>query len=316
MNAEILYHIQSGPFWDWRVAMDLFLGGAGVGALLFAVLVDEGFKGKYRHICQTAAWLSPLLIAAGLFLVMSKLGRPFHLFLAYTNFNPTAPLWWGGVFQPIFLVGAIAYAIKWTRAPLVDSSRKWLGRLLGPLALIVGVYHGLLLSVMVSRPLWITGPTVVAALLAFASTGIAVVMLVHLIRMHVAGRSDDKHHVAEFLDDLHSVRNILVGVLVLQLFTCFLWWLSLKLGALQDQQALMVANETTGPMFWWLGIGLGIIAPLALGAIAVLRGEATHRRLQMTMIGLTSVLILVGGYFFRLALVLGGQGHLPINIVF
>ena len=33
MNAEIVYNIQSGPFWDWRVAFDLFLGGAGLQAL-------------------------------------------------------------------------------------------------------------------------------------------------------------------------------------------------------------------------------------------------------------------------------------------
>jgi protein NrfD len=316
MNTEIIYHVQSGPFWDWRVALDLFLGGMGVGALLFAVLLDEAFKGKYRRICQTAAWLSPLFVAAGLLLVMWKLGRPFHLFLAYTNFNPTAPLWWGGVFQPLLVVGAIVYAFKWIRPGPHDPVRRWAGRLLAPLALIVGVYHGMLLSVMVARPLWIAGPTVVAALLGFASTGIAVVMLVHLFRMKVAGRLADEAHVAEFLDDMRGVRNILVAVLVIQFGTCFLWWLGLEFGGLRHQQALAVANATYGPMFWWLGLGLGLILPLGLGAIAVLRHEAAHRHMQVTMIGLTSALILVGGYFVRLALVLGGQGHLPVNIVF
>jgi formate-dependent nitrite reductase membrane component NrfD len=29
MTPEIIYEVQSGPFWDWRVALDLFLGGAG-----------------------------------------------------------------------------------------------------------------------------------------------------------------------------------------------------------------------------------------------------------------------------------------------
>ena len=113
MNTEIIFEIQSGPFWDWRVALDLFLGGAGVGALLFAVFLDERFDGKYRRICHTAAHLAPLLIIAGLVLVMLKMGRPFSLFLAYTNFNPTAPLWWGGIFQPLLVLGAIAYALKW-----------------------------------------------------------------------------------------------------------------------------------------------------------------------------------------------------------
>ena len=316
METEFVYQIQSGPFWDWRVSLDLFVGGAGVGALFFAVLLDEWFKARYRRICHTAAWLSPILVTLGLILIMSKLGRPFHLFLVYTTFNPAAPLWWGGIFQPLLIIGSLVYALKWNHAQDQDAGRIWLGRILLPLALIVGAYHGLLLSTMVSHPLWVAGPTVVAALLGFASTGIAIVMLVHLVRMKIAGRLDDEEHTAAYLDDMRVVRNTLVGVLVLQLGTCFLWWLSLKYGALQDQQALAAANGAYGPMFWWLGLGLGLVLPLALGAITVLLGEASHRRLQVSMIGLTSFLILVGGFFFRTALVLGGQVHLPTHIPF
>ena len=315
MNSEIIYEIQSGPFWDWKVALDLFLGGAGVGAFLFAVFLDERFDGRYRRICHTAAFLAPVLIIGGLMMLMLKMGRPLHLFLAFTNFNPQAPLWWGGIFQPLLVLGAIVYAIRWRADVPHDPARRWLGRLLTPVAVIVGAYHGLLLAAMVSRPLWNTGPTVVAALLGFASTGIAVVMLAHLIRMKIRGRLADEEHVATFLDNMGVVRNILVSVLILQLGTFFLWWLSLRLGSLQDQEALAAANASWGPTFWWLGIGVGLVLPLALGGFAVLRGEATNRRLQITMIGVTSVLILVGGFFFRLALVLAGQSELPVHIL-
>lgn len=316
MNPEIIYQTQAGPVWDWRVALDLFLGGAGVGALLFAVLIDELFRGKYRRICHTAAWLSPILVLAGLVLVMAKMGRPHHLFLTYTNVNVSSPLWWGGVFQPLFVVGAIAYAFLFQPDQPRYGWRTWMGRVLAPLALIVGAYHGLLLSVMVSRPLWNTGPNVVAAMLGFASTGIAVVMLVHLVRMRWAGRLDEELHTAIFLDDMRIVRNALVGILVLQLGTCFLWWVSLQYGSLQDQQALAAANESFGPMFWWVGIGIGLVLPLVIGGLTVWKAEATHRRLQVSVIGLTSCMILVGGFFFRLALVLGGQAQLPVQSLF
>ena len=169
---------------------------------------------------------------------------------------------------------------------------------------------------MASRPLWITGPTVVAALLGFASTGIAMVMLVHLLRMKWTGRLAEERHVAAFLDDMLGVRNILVAVLSVQLGTYFLWWLSLAFGGLQDQQALRVANEAYGPMFWWVGIGLGLILPLGLGALVGIRGQAVHRRLQVITIGITSTLILLGGYVHRLAVLLGGQELLPFNIAF
>ncbi len=50
MNPEIIYEVQPGLIWDWKVALDLFLGGAGVGALLFAVFLDERCDGKYGRI--------------------------------------------------------------------------------------------------------------------------------------------------------------------------------------------------------------------------------------------------------------------------
>jgi protein NrfD len=316
MNAEIIYHIQQGPIWDWRVALDLFLGGAGVGALLFAVLLDERFKGKYRKVSQTAAWLAPFLVAGGLLVLFLKLGQKAHVHQSYLNFVPTSPLWWGSIFQPLLVLGAFIYALKWRKNRTEDSGRKTLGRLLAPLALIVGAYHGLLLAMLTARPLWNTGPTVVAALLGFVSTGIAVVMLAHLIRMAVTGRLADKEYLSTFFSDMRVVRNTLAATIVLQIGTCALWWLSLRFGALQDQQALACANEAYGPMFWWLGIGGGLVLPLLLGAYVVLRGEEHNRSLQIPMITLTSCLILVGGFFFRLAVVLGGQAQLPITSIF
>ncbi len=314
MNPEIIYEVQPGLIWDWKVALDLFLGGAGVGALLFAVFLDERFDGKYRRICHTAAHLAPLLIIAGLILVMMKMGRPFQLFLAYTNFNPTAPLWWGGIFQPLLVLGAIVYALKWRGGEASDPAHRLLGRALIPVAVIVGAYHGLLLSGMVSVPLWNTGPTVVAALLGFMSTGIAVVMLVHLIRMKIAGRLGDKEHVDSFLTNMRVVRNLLIAVLIMQLGTYFLWYLSLRLGSLADQQALEAANAAYGPVFWWLGIGVGVILPLVFFAVMVF-GKISDHSLRIATIVLTRVFIRVGGFVFPLVLVLGGQVDTPLNIL-
>lgn len=306
MDPSIVYNVQPGPYWGWKVAADLFFGGAGVGAFLFSVALFEFWGGRYRRVPQTAAFLAPVLVALGLVFLLLKLGRPFHLVLTFTNFAPTSPLWWGGVFQTIFLVGAIWYAIRW-RVSAPDPLRRLLGLVLVPLAVIVGAYHGLLLAVITARPLWNTGPTVVAALLGFASTGIAAVMFVHLLRMGLAGRLSDPSPVGHFLDDLKPVRNVLAATLALQIGTFFFWWLSLFFGSLEARFALDAANVAWGPTFWVLGIGLGLILPLVLGSWLVWWGEAAHRRAQVVVIGLTSCLILVGGFFFRLAVVLGGQ---------
>lgn len=307
MGQEIIYNIQDGFYWDWRIALDLFLGGAGVGAFVFGVLIYEFLGTKYRRIPQTAAFLSPILVGAGLLFLILKLGRPFYVFETFTNFAPTSPLWWGGIFQTIFIIGAVWFAFLW-RDKEPNSGRRILGWTLTPVACIVGAYHGMLLAMLPSRPLWNTGPTVLASLACFVTSGIAAVMVVHLVRMKLSGRLADQEHVNTFLNDLKPVRYAVTGALLLQLGFFFFWWVSLRFGDLADRVAIEAANASYGPMFWWLGIGVGIVLPLAIGAYGLFAlSRASHPKLHYMTVGVTSVLILVGGLFFRLAVVLAGQ---------
>lgn len=306
METVVTYNVPHLIYWDWRVAADLFFGGIGVGAFLFAVLVDWRYKGKYQRICHTAALSAPIFVVLGLLFMLSEMGQPMRLFLTFTVFQPKSPLWWGGIFQMLFIIGTVYYAYEWSK-PLDGSKRQTIGVVLLPIALIVGAYHGFLLSLIRARPLWNTGPTMVAAVLAFITTGIAAVMFIHLIRMMVAGRLGQTEWVQEFLTDMAEVRNLLGIALILQVFTLFVWWLSMQFGLAPAQEALRVADAAHGPLFWYGGIGLGLLIPLALGAYTVAYGGRTGVRFEVNMIWLTSGLILVGGFIFRLAVVLSGQ---------
>lgn len=314
METEIVYTIQQGPIWDWKVAFDLFLGGVGVGSLLFAILLDEGFRGKYHRISRTGAWVSPVLVAAGLAFILLEMGRPFSAYHTYLNVNLTSPLWWGGIFQPIVVIGGLIYACLWSQPEAYKTVRRPIGWVLIPMTIIVGAYHGMLLAVLVSRPLWNVGPTVIAALLGFLSSGVAMVMLVHLLRMKLTGRLNDAEHLHSFLDDLVVVRYTLGGLLLLKLGTFFLWWINLRMGSLQAQQALEAANANYGPLFWGGGIGIGIVLPIVLGAYLILQPAARQEKIEVSIIAWSSAMIVLGVFCFRLALVLAGQEPLPLNL--
>jgi hypothetical protein len=59
MDSILIYNIQTGPIWDWRVVMDLFCGGVGVGASLLAVAMSGSEDSHRRRLGQTAAFLGP-----------------------------------------------------------------------------------------------------------------------------------------------------------------------------------------------------------------------------------------------------------------
>jgi protein NrfD len=315
MDPTIVFNGPTYPVWDWRVALDLFFGGIGVGAFLIAVLVDWRYAGKYRRICHTAAVAAPVFVTLGLLFLMLKMGRPMALFYTFTTVAPTSPLWWGGIFQTLFILGAIYYALQWQMSDANVAFRRKLGWWLLPLAVIVGAYHGFLLSVLRARPLWNTGPTVVAAVLGFLTTGMAAVLLIHLLRMKLAHRLEQKDWVSEFLTDIREMRLLLGAALLAQLFTFFIWWISLLFGPQGAQDALAAANAAYGSLFWGIGIGAGLVLPLLIGGYAVLRGERLSVSMEVNTIWVTSALILVGGIVYRMAVVLGGQAAPFVNIL-
>jgi len=303
---EVIFNIQPMPAWDWRIAVDLFFGGMGVGTFIFALVADWHFQGRYPRLCRTAARLSPVLVIVGLLFLMSELGRPFSFFKVFLTYQPDSVIWWGGWLQTIFLFGSLYYAKGWD-APVLDSSHRVLGWLLSPVALGVGAYHGFLLSAFETRALWSSGSTVAASMLSFITTGMALTLLVYLYQRRSEGSSAHKGFDS-LVEEMGAVRTLLGVALIAELVVFFVWYLALKQGDAADQAALAAANALFAIPFWALGIGLGLILPLMLGIYFILNRSKLSFSAEMNSVFLTSSLILIGGFVIRLGIVLGGQG--------
>ncbi len=309
MDPILFYNTQAGPVWDWRVVVDLFAGGVGVGAVLFAIVLSRFDDRRYQRLAQTGAIIAPFLISFGLLFLFWKLGNKLNVFQMALNFAPTSVMWWGFLLQSALVALGLVYAWQW-RDISPNPGRDQLGLLVGVLALLVGCYHGLLLATLTSHPLWAGGLTVLMAVLAFVSTGIAGTFIAHLIRTR--GDVAEGEDSAAYARGLLPVRNVLAFTLLLVLATVALWWIDLYYGSLQSRQALAAASDAYGSVFWVLGIGLGVIVPLLL--LAGFVGKTSTK--TVSMMGLASILILAGGFVLRYVLVLGGQVGLTVATLF
>ncbi len=300
MDTVFTYDVPHLAYWDWRIAADLFCGGIGVGAYLVAVLNSLYYKDRYPVVSKVGAVLSPVFVTVGLVFLLTELGHPLRLHHTVTGFNVHSPLSWGGPFQGMFIMAGAVYAWLWLRGAS-RKARTVVGLAGLPLALIVGAYHGWLLTILRARPLWNTGPAMVAALVAFVTTGMAAVLLVLcFLPRRSPGSTAGRWMIRDF-------RHLLIAALAVQGLTFFVWWISLYYGPADAQAALAAANAECGPMFWFVGIGLGLVAPILLQLVEVRRHAGRPDRLDLPLTVLTSVLILVGGFVFRWAVVIGGQ---------
>lgn len=307
MDSTLLYQTQPGIIWDSRVAWDLSLGGLGVGAFLLAFLLWRLAGHRYRPLAQTAALIAPIAVAIGLTLLFSKLGYKFHVYQMGLNLAPTSIMWWGALIQGAFvaLSAIFAFRLLFPDVSLLDwLSARLVGWVAVPLAVIIGIYHGALLAVITSHPLWATGQMVIASVLLFMVTGVAGALLIHMIRTAILGVRPEEAPLKDYRQGLRPLTLTMFVSTALLLVTLLAWWMDLRFGTTRDQQALAAVLASFGTTIT-LAI-LALIVALAL-CVAILLADMRDRSFPAFATAILFVLMLGGGFAIRFAAVLGGQ---------
>jgi protein NrfD len=271
--------------WGWKIAADVFLGGAGAGLFVasFALgIVGVSSPGFLRY----GLLLGPILLLAGLVILFTELGRPTRMTRILANLRSS---WMsvGGLIQVLFILCALGYSLPMF-APF--SWLPWgtggLGALMGVIGLVTGVlvllYHGFLFSSCKGIPLWNTPILQSLFLLIGCSTGLAVLFLI--------GYGSGMEAPA-----LQTIANIALVFLVGQGVT--LWaFLTAPSGKAYESS---VAELRTPASLEITGF-LGLVVPAVLWAAIPATG--------FTALGiLAGLLVLAGGFYLRHLVIKAGR---------
>jgi protein NrfD len=306
---QVVYNTPHLVHWDWRIAVDLFCGGTGVGAFLTAAVISLVGKDRYPRLSKVGAVLSPLLVIVGLSFLLTEMGHPFRLHYTLTRFNAASAFSWGGPLQGLFISIGLVYAYLWLK-PGPASLRNKVAAVGIPVALLLGGYHGGLLAVVTARPLWNTGAAVMAALTGVATTGMAAVLLVGYAAVAFTGDNRSREPQASGRGPVGVTRWFLIALvaaLAAHAVALLLWWLNLHFGSAAAGSALAAAGAQMGSLFWGAGVGLGIAAPAVLLLLILKSKAAASPGAGVPLGALSAALILAGGFVFRYAVVIGGQ---------
>lgn len=281
--------------WEVSIVIDLFLGGVAVGCYFFAVLFpyfhENGGMGK---ISKIAAVLSPLCLIAALISLTSHLGMPFRAFNVFLNFNPLSMIAWGTLLQTLFLGFALLYAFLTLKHKEGSSPPSKVGLWGIPFALGVGLYHGLLLVSFNAKPVWNSGLIVIMAVLGFITTGIALVTLA----AKLMGNS--------LPEDFRGVYHILVGSLLLQIAAVVSWIFSMLFGPQAAKMTMLKILDEFVLSFWIIALAIGLIIPALIGIRDIVKTR-NGNPFKLTAPAMISFFILIGGFFLRYVILIGGQ---------
>jgi formate-dependent nitrite reductase membrane component NrfD len=324
--------------WSWPVIGYLFLAGLGGGAIAVSACIvifePEGeHKEPFLRAARLGAYIGPLPVLVGTFLLVLELGRPFRAFnimlsnLWYQGFNPS-PMNWGGWFILLFSVFAVLYLLifpPWRKlfkggrgAALEGLAIKFRGPLAficAPLAVAMAVYTAILLAAVPSRPLWHTPVLWMLFTVSAMSTGIAAIMLAQTLPARRRGGVPEggSTQVAEYALAGTDVLLILAEIVVIGLF---IMYAHMTINSMNVAIQVILPGGALAREFWIGVVLVGLLIPVLVEIFYVLRKLLGGRPFHMPLVlHITMpVAILFGGLMLRYVIVVGGQVTGPIGI--
>ena len=290
--------------WGWEIPLYLFLGGIVAGIMILTgVWLLRRKEGETSTALSLMPWAAPIAISVGMFFLWLDLEHPFNAWRFYLTFKLTSPMSWGawilmGVY-PVSILLAWVTTPERLKAPFrsrfqgirplwaverwAEGNRVLLARLNILMGASLGIYTGVLLGTMASRPLWNSALLGPLFLVSGLSTGAAFMLLFRL-------NDGERKTLGQADMALIAIELVLLG----------LWMMGLATGGSSSQGALAVIFG--GPYtaaFWTLVVALGLLAPLVGEWLEYKHGVVPGKG--------TAILVLMGGFALRWILVFAGQ---------
>jgi formate-dependent nitrite reductase membrane component NrfD len=286
--------------WHWQIPLYLFLGGVAAGILFFAGYFVV--RGKEKEMPATVKWatiIAPIVLVIGLGALFWDLKHKLYFWQLYTTIRFSSPMSWGAwtlmAITPLSILWVASYMKEmipsWDwKFEILNKFEAWLIKnripfawIMMMLAIILGVYTGILLSAFNARPLWNTSILGPLFLVSGFSTGLATIMWV--------SRNEKERKVLARLD------LIFIAIELFLITHLFMGFLAGTAVATEAAQLFLGGDFTVS--FWVFVVLLGLILPAILEILEMFSFHVPK--------WLPPALILFGGLMFRFVMVEAGQ---------
>lgn len=286
--------------WGTPHVFAVFLIVAASGALNVASISSVFNKTAYKPLAPLSGLLALALLAGGLMVLVLDLGRPDRLIVAMTYYNFKSIFAWNIILYNGFFVIVAVYL--WTT---MDRTKQHYKQAAGIFAfiwrIILTTGTGSIFGFLVARQGYDAAIMAPMFIIMSFSFGLAIFLLVLMASYNWTGRP-----LGNAL--FRRLKNLL-GVFVAAVLYFVLAYHLTNLYATEHHGVEAFILRDGGiytQLFWYGQIILGSLVPLAL----IYHPTTGENRL---MIGLASVLIILGGLVQMYIIIIGGQAY-PLNM--
>ena len=329
-------------FWNWTVALYLFIAGVSAGAFAISAIAYFLGKKKYEGIVRLGAYIAPFPLLLGILALIYDLERPSHFWKLMVTIQPYSVMSLGAWLLVIFSFLSLLHFYLWLpdRIDLWRSLqnlpfRRW-GRfkflcrlqastklarlrrehlvkiqgwiaLLGiPISVFVGIYTGILLGAIVARPFWNSPMLPMVFLLSAMKTGTASICFWGCFLKGFRGMTREEIETHKFM--IHAIDFILM-IFSMIAISLFIFGLYVSTKSSAAAVSLIMGGEFTF-LFWGIAVGIGILFPLALELYELSPRFLKNGEMRVHnpwLSGAVTASVLLGGFMLRYVVVYAGQ---------
>jgi formate-dependent nitrite reductase membrane component NrfD len=310
--------------WGFLIIIYLFLGGLSAGLFFVSALATflqrNGEDSAYRRVARLGAMLAPWPVMVGCLLLVFDLGRWYYFWKLFLHVRWVSPMSIGSWLLMAFTLLSLLHLYSWLAPEQRDrifsklpkrfgflrclnhdlsAYRRQIALLGIPISVGVGIYTGVLLGAVQSRPFWNTNLVAQLFLFSALSTGCAALILALAWRRETID--------ARAFQLLYTID---ICLLTLELFIVVPYVIhgELSVQAVHDSLGLILGGPFT-LVFWVFFLGLGLLLPLGIETYesvpVLLSNGAIHCRRGLA--AATAILVLAGGFLLRYIFVFAGQ---------
>jgi len=277
--------------WDFRISLDFFFGGLGLGAFLLAASTYYINRERYRWTIRVASFLAPVFVVIGLLFLLSELGRPEKAIITLWNFNPTSLISWGGLLQFLFIIVAALFYWK-IKKEQYDKMTHFITGLGSAFALLICIYHGYLLT-SIGRDAW-SGVLPLLFLLVSVLSGFAFMVLLNIL----FNKNDQEKGPGLNLPIIMIFLIVFTGIGV------FSWIYGLYVG---NAEKILIYKLITGKYALMTFGGIFAAGLMAPGILFFLNSKLKKNSINKISTIAGCILVISGSFLIRHLILLLGQ---------
>ncbi len=328
-------------FWNWTVAVYLFVAGVSAGAFAISALAYFMGEEKYQDITRIGAYIAPFPLMIGLLFLIYDLERPQLFWKLMVTLQVHSIMSLGAWLLLIFSLLSFVYfylwlpdrfdivellrrtpeswdksaIVRWLKtSPLLEKLhrknlngfRGWIAMAGIPLSLLVGIYTGVLLGVLVARPFWNNPMLPMLFLVSALKTGTASICLVGCVVKGIGGMTREQIETNKFI--IHSIDFFLMILSIIAILL-FVFGLYAAPRSSVEAAGLIMGGEFTF-LFWGIAVAVGILLPLFLEIYELIPhfiGHVAMRAHNPWISGVVTLSVLAGSFVLRYVVVYAGQ---------